>query len=508
MILLYVICVLVLYGALLFVWTPWNILVITPAVVGAVSTFPRHMSVSNRTVLILVTGILALGFSMLNVPHGYPFGGWRHQMNSEDALGLFTGSVLLLCSAMSVLLIIAHLRMSDLDDRWALVYAIFAAAHAQNGHFATWSAAWVMLALLLMLAVRALPGLRFTPTSIHVSAATLQLATAGLCLVYPEGGHWTWPLAAACASLLGGSSLMPIAAVPVMAWYSETWSGSSKFVPNVFEVTIAVLLWGALFIGLIRGWRTYRRGASLLAHGEKVTTASVVIPARNEADHIQSCIRSARVDGCVCEVIVVDAGSSDETVVLSERAGARVVRHDGHTRRGRGGHIQAGVAAARGDVVVVLHADTELAAGSIQNAVELLQRRPRVVGGAMGSVFDSGRLMLRCIEAANDFRAAFLGISFGDQVQFFRRRVAIQHGLVPDYPLMEDVELSMRFKRYSTPAYLFGVSRVSPRNWVDGSRKRAVLIIRLVAGFLWARRHGDPDVEKMYRQYYSSSHYG
>lgn len=83
---------------------------------------------------------------------------------------------------------------------------------------------------------------------------------------------------------------------------------------------------------------------------------SVIIPAHNEAATIEGVVRKLRGLPWVDEVVVVDNGSSDETGVLAERAGARAVFE---TARGMGFAVRAGIGAARNDWVMKLDADLE-----------------------------------------------------------------------------------------------------------------------------------------------------
>lgn len=235
------------------------------------------------------------------------------------------------------------------------------------------------------------------------------------------------------------------------------------------------------------------------------TTVSVVIPARNEGDQVADCVSAVLRDRRVVEAIVVDGGSADDTAVQAERAGARVIRHPAPPENGggRGGQIGAGVAAAAGDVIAVVHADIRITEPAFGQMIDLLRRQPMIVGGAVGGRFRGRGWRLRLLETANDLRAAFLGISFGDQVQFFRRRPVVENGLYPSIPLMEDVELSLRLQGLGRTAFLFGEAWISPRRWRANVSRRAGLVIRLFLTYLWQRGLGRrPDTLAMYIQYY------
>jgi glycosyltransferase involved in cell wall biosynthesis len=80
---------------------------------------------------------------------------------------------------------------------------------------------------------------------------------------------------------------------------------------------------------------------------------SVITPALNEEESIGQ-VLAAVPTGVTDEVIVVDGGSSDGTVVVAQAAGARVVLEP---RRGYGRACATGIAAAQGDIVLFLDAD-------------------------------------------------------------------------------------------------------------------------------------------------------
>lgn len=81
--------------------------------------------------------------------------------------------------------------------------------------------------------------------------------------------------------------------------------------------------------------------------------ASIIIPALNEAESIAYVLSAIPMEW-TREILVVDGGSTDETVAIAEQAGARVI-HEG--RRGYGRACHSGLLAASGTVVVFLDAD-------------------------------------------------------------------------------------------------------------------------------------------------------
>jgi len=97
---------------------------------------------------------------------------------------------------------------------------------------------------------------------------------------------------------------------------------------------------------------------------------SVIIPALNEAETIDTCLSNIRsmgsnveiivVDGGSCD-IVVDGGSCDATALIAEKSGVKVL----HTYPCRGHQCNSGAAIASGKVLIFLHADTILPVGDI-----------------------------------------------------------------------------------------------------------------------------------------------
>lgn len=86
-----------------------------------------------------------------------------------------------------------------------------------------------------------------------------------------------------------------------------------------------------------------------------VPRLSVAIIARNEADRLPGCLASVR--GLADEIVVLDTGSTDDTIALAEAAGARVARHD---FLGFGPTKQMAADLTRGAWILSLDADERL----------------------------------------------------------------------------------------------------------------------------------------------------
>ncbi len=188
---------------------------------------------------------------------------------------------------------------------------------------------------------------------------------------------------------------------------------------------------------------------------------SIIIPTLNEAENIQPTLdRLQPLRSRGHEVILVDGGSTDNTVDIGRPQVDRILNSD----PGRACQMNVGASQAKGDIFWFLHADTlipELADQIIDTAVD---NRSRAWGR-----FDvrlSGKdIRFRLIAFMMNRRSRLTGIATGDQGVFVTRALFEKIGGFAEQPLMEDIEISRRLKRHARPICLKQKLITSSRRW-------------------------------------------
>ncbi len=172
---------------------------------------------------------------------------------------------------------------------------------------------------------------------------------------------------------------------------------------------------------------------------------SVVIPALNASHSLRETLTSV---AAADEAVVADGGSSDETGRLAASLGARVVQ----ARRGRGSQLAAGVAAAQGDWLLLLHADTRLAVGWQTTIGAHMVASPGHAGYCRFRL-DSDDRRARRLERLVAWRCRVFALPYGDQGLLIHRDLLRATGGIRPLPLMEDVDLIRRLgrRRLCTP---------------------------------------------------------
>ena len=208
---------------------------------------------------------------------------------------------------------------------------------------------------------------------------------------------------------------------------------------------------------------------------------SVIIPTLNEEQTIVATLAHTAALG-FDELIVVDGGSLDQTPVLVESYRRRTQSSAFSALQwvtapcGRARQMNEGAKASRGDILLFLHADTQLP-DDAKTVIDATLADERMVGGRFDVRFDRPSMWGSLISKTMNWRSRLSGLATGDQALFVRRPLFEQMGGFADIPLMEDIEFSRRLKRKGKTAALTATVTTSFRRWEQQGPLRTILLM-------------------------------
>lgn len=168
---------------------------------------------------------------------------------------------------------------------------------------------------------------------------------------------------------------------------------------------------------------------------------SIIVATLNEEAHIVRTIRSLQRLSGEKEIIVVDGGSTDQTVPLALAQNVLVLE----APLGRGPQMHVGALASTGDVLWFVHADTIPPPPALEHICKSLGTKS-TVGGNFGLLFDGPSRAARQLTAIYPL-LRILGLCYGDSGIFVRRDVYHQIGGFRSLPLFEDLDLLRRLRQ-------------------------------------------------------------
>jgi rSAM/selenodomain-associated transferase 2 len=178
-----------------------------------------------------------------------------------------------------------------------------------------------------------------------------------------------------------------------------------------------------------------------------------------------------------CPVVIVDGASTDDSVVIGRRFFH--IESLGYPSRGR--QLNHGARCLATDVLLFLHADSELPAG-FDFYIRKALGDPDVVGGCFRLEFDVRHPMLKAYTWFTQFRGRFF--HFGDQAFFVRREAFRELGGFSPTPFLEDVDFLKRLKKLGKFVTLPVSVRTSARRFLRrGIVRQQLLNILVVALF-------------------------
>jgi rSAM/selenodomain-associated transferase 2 len=198
---------------------------------------------------------------------------------------------------------------------------------------------------------------------------------------------------------------------------------------------------------------------------------SIIVPVLDEEAEIVAALTAlAPLRRRGVEVVVADGGSRDKTVALARPLCDHLIS----APRGRALQMNAGAAAARGNIFLFLHADTSLPDQADTIVVAALSNCGRV-WGRFDVKIEGRHLLFPVIAAMMNLRSRLTGIATGDQAIFCTRSAFAAAGAYPFIPLMEDIVFSRRLKRLAMPISLRQRVLTSGRRWQKHGVLRTIL---------------------------------
>ena len=224
---------------------------------------------------------------------------------------------------------------------------------------------------------------------------------------------------------------------------------------------------------------------------------SIVIPTLDEHRLIAKTIESCRLAGAE-EIIVCDGGSHDGTQTIANELRCKVVR----AKTGRGRQLAAGAAQATGDVILFLHADTQLSVNCLKQIRQCVMESSRTcVWGCYCQKIQARNWRYRLVERGNRWRAAVRHVVYGDQAMWITRELYQKTSGFADVPLMEDVMMSDELKKISRPVILPGPITIPTRHW----QRMGVCLTTLRNWYLFQRFRFGMSAEQVADRYNSGA---
>ena len=237
---------------------------------------------------------------------------------------------------------------------------------------------------------------------------------------------------------------------------------------------------------------------------------SIIIPILNEAENLLHLFANVNeLNPIPQQILLVDGGSTDNSVAIvktlikdyciknQSTIEWRIIK----SSAGRATQMNAGSAQATGDILLFLHADTQLPNQAISEVCSAMQQaNNNYQWGRFDVRLDSDQPMLWLVGAMINMRSRLTGIATGDQAIFISSDLFKKIGGYPNQPLMEDIELCKHLKAIAKPICLSSRVITSARRWQQHGTLRTIILMWQLRFDYW---RGE-SAESIRQRYYKS----
>ena len=202
---------------------------------------------------------------------------------------------------------------------------------------------------------------------------------------------------------------------------------------------------------------------------------SIIIPTKNEKKSIYNTLSNLQIlrKKKICEIILVDGRSDDETINISKPYVDRILSVSPNRSRQQ----NLGASIAQGEMLLFLHADTYI---SSKVLLKFYENHKNYKWGFFSIKLDHDSIKYRMLEFLINLRSRIFKYGTGDQCIFINKKLFTKINGFPILELMEDISICSTLKKKFSPSIIKSVVKTSARRWESHGFVITVIKMRLL----------------------------